>query len=216
MSHTQSVELNKIPLGSGDVYVTLWQGYIPSDEYIEKEKNLIGRTKNGANIAYSTNYYKAVSDDGKARKTKFISDEASFGYGLITWNGLTLKRLISTARVESAVTAGNTSGRRRTKIGGAANDNGKQYLLRFVCRDLKDGDIRITVRGTNTGGWSAVFGNTETILQPKFECEPLDTEGTLIVYEEEEIESIVEIDLPETYPDIDVSDTESEDSETES
>ena len=48
MSHTQTKELNKIPLGSMDFYVTEWTGTVPEDSAIEAEKNMIGRTKNGA------------------------------------------------------------------------------------------------------------------------------------------------------------------------
>ena len=201
MSHTQTKELNKIVIGSGTVFVVAWPGYVPEDDAIEQEENMLGRVKNGANIAYSTNYYKAVSDDGKARKTKFISDEASFGYGAITWNAFTLKRLISTIRINSDNT------KRTAKIGGAENDTGKQWLLRFVVKDPKDGDIRLTLRGVNTGGWAAAFGNTETILQPKFEAEPLDEEGTLILYEEEVLEAIIDIDTGVKYPDLDTEAT---------
>ena len=57
MSHTQTKELNKIPLGSMDFYITEWTGEIPSDEELETEKNMIGRTKNGATVSYTANWY---------------------------------------------------------------------------------------------------------------------------------------------------------------
>lgn len=184
MSHTQTKELDKIPLGSGTFYVTEYTGTIPADEVIEVEENNLGRTKNGADITYSTNSYEAKSDDGKARKNKLVEDSATISYGMITWNARTLEKLIATATVTE-------SGTKRTAlIGGVENDNGKLYLLRFVHTDKKDGDIRITAVGRNTGGWSAAFRpDQETIITPTFSCEPLDSDGHLIKYEEEVIEA---------------------------
>lgn len=188
MSHTQTKELNKIPIGSMDFYITEWTGTIPSDDEIEVEKNMGGRTKNGATVGYSADWYTAESDDGKAKKRRLIGEKVSINYGNITWNAYTLEKFISTARVEEK------DGKRRVKIGGVKNDNGKRYLIRGVHRDPVDGDIRITGVGVNTGGWEAVFkSDSETVITPTFECEPvLDDEGTLMIYEEETIESKTE------------------------
>ncbi|MDE5834873.1 MAG: hypothetical protein K2H26_05070 [Ruminococcus sp.] len=185
MSHTQTKELNKIPLGSMDFYVTEWTGTIPTDEELETENNMAGRTKNGATISYIANWYVAESDDGKAKKRRLVGESASISYGNITWNGNTLEKYIATARVEEK------NGKRITKIGGVQNDNGKRYLIRGVHHDPIDGDIRITGVGVNTGGWEGVFKtDSETIITPTFELEPLmDNEGTLMTYEEETIES---------------------------
>lgn len=185
MSHTQTKELNKIPLGSMDFYVTEWTGTIPTDEELEIEKNMIGRTKNGASITYGAEWYVAESDDGKAKKRRLTKETASISYGAITWNADTISALIATARVEEK------DGKRVAKIGGISNDNGKRYLIRGVCRDKIDGDIRITGVGVNTGGWEAVFKtDSETVIQPTFELEPvLDNAGTLLIYEEESIET---------------------------
>ena len=185
MSHTQTKELNRIPLGSMDFYVTEWTGTIPTDEELEIEKNMIGRTKNGASITYGAEWYVAESDDGKAKKRRLTKETASISYGAITWNADTISALIATARVEEK------DGKRVAKIGGISNDNGKRYLIRGVCRDKIDGDIRITGVGVNTGGWEAVFKtDSETIIQPTFELEPvLDDDGTLLMYEEEVIET---------------------------
>lgn len=191
MSHTQTSELNKIPLGSMDFYVIEYSGTIPADETIEVDANMIGRTKNGGTISYTANWYLAESDDGKAKKRRLTGENASISYGNITWNGNTIAKLVATARVTEA------SNKRTTKIGGVANDNGKRYLIRGVHKDAVDGDIRITAVGVNTGGWDAVFSPTqETIITPTFECEPkLDTEGTLLIYEEEVIEEAKGITL---------------------
>jgi len=185
MSHTQTKELNKIPLGSMDFYVVEWTGTIPADTELETEKNMIGRTKNGATVNYTANWYTAESDDGKAKKRRLVGESASINYGNITWNGNTLEKIIATARVEEK------DGKRITKIGGVMNDNGKRYLIRGVYHDAVDGDIRITGVGVNTGGWEAVFKpDSETVVTPTFELEPvLDDTGTLLTYEEEIIEA---------------------------
>lgn len=185
MSHTQTKELNKVPLGSGTFYITEWDGStIPENSVIEVDDNIIGRTKNGATVAYATESYTAVSDDGKARKTVIVSDSASIEYGMITWNAKTIEKMISTATVTE------TAGRRTAKIGGVENDDGKKYVVRFVHKDKIDGDIRITGVGRNSNGWNAVFSpNSETIITPHFECEPFDSDGHLLIYEEEIIEA---------------------------
>ena len=184
MAHSQTKELNKIPLGSMDFYVTEWNGTTPEDSALETEKNMIGRTKNGATINYGATWYTAESDDGKAKKRRLVGETASISYGAITWNANTISTLIATARVEEK------SNKRIAKIGGVANDNGKRYLIRGVHRDPIDGDIRITGVGVNTGGWEAAFKpDSETVIQPTFELDPLDADGTLMIYEEEIIES---------------------------
>lgn len=185
MSHTQTKELNRIPLGSMDFYVTEWTGTIPSDEELETEKSMIGRTKNGATVSYTANWYTAESDDGKAKKRRLTGENASISYGNITWNANTIEKLVATARVEEK------DGKRITKIGGVQNDNGKRYLIRGVHHDKVDGDIRVTGVGVNTGGWEAVFKpDSETVITPTFELEPsIDDTGTLLIYEEEIIEA---------------------------
>lgn len=185
MSHTQTKELNRITLGSMDFYVIEFTGTIPQDTAIEVESNMIGRTKNGGTVRYSAEWYVASSDDGKAKKRKLTGENASIEYGNITWNGNTISRLAATARVSE------TDGKRTTKIGGLANDNGKRYLIRGVHKDPVDGDVRITGVGVNTGGWEAVYSPTqESVINQSFELEPrLDSDGTLLIYEEEVIEA---------------------------
>lgn len=185
MGHTQTKELNRIPLGSMDFYVVEFSGTIPQDSAIETESNMIGRTKNGGTVNYSSTWYEAASDDGKARKRKLTDESASISYGNITWNGNTISKLVATARTSEE------SNKRTTKIGGIVNDNGKRYLIRGVHKDPVDGDVRITGVGVNTGGWEAIYSPTqETIITPTFELEPkLDSEGTLLIYEEEVVEA---------------------------
>lgn len=185
MGHTQTKELNRIPLGSMDFYVVEFSGTVPQDSAIETESNMIGRTKNGGTVNYSSTWYEAASDDGKARKRKLTAESASISYGNITWNGNTISKLVATARTSEE------SNKRTTKIGGIVNDNGKRYLIRGVHKDPVDGDVRITGVGVNTGGWEAIYSPTqETIITPTFELEPkLDSDGTLLIYEEEVVEA---------------------------
>lgn len=190
MAHTQTKELNKIPLGSGNVYIYEWDGSsdMPTYDELEVDSNLIGRTKNGATVEYTTEVYTAVSDDGKARKTKITAEEATMTWGLITWNRTTLLNILSNS-VNGGTSPLLPSDSVRTKIGGMDNDNGKRYLVHFWHKDPVDGDIRITMFGKNVSGWSAAFSpNSETVLQPKFQGEPLDSTGALIYYDEEIIE----------------------------
>jgi len=182
MSHTQTKELNKIQLGSMDFYVIEYTGTIPADNVLETEANMIGRTKNGATVTYQATWNAVSSDDGKAKKRKLNAETATIGYGNITWNAKTLEKLIATARVTETAT------KRTAKIGGVDNDNGKRYLIRGVHHDKIDGDIRITGIGVNTGGWEFTpQPENPSILNPTFELDPIDNEGTLLIYEEEVI-----------------------------
>lgn len=185
MHTTSAKELNKIPLGSADVYLMKYTGTIPKDSEIEKDENMIGRVKNGVSISYTTESYKAKSDDGKAVKTKIVSEDAYAEWSYITWNGRTLKVLLATATMDGTT----SSGKRTVKIGGLQYDDGVSYVLRLVHTDRITGDIRITMVGKNVAGWMAAFKpNQETLVNAKFEAEPLDQNGTLIVYEEEILE----------------------------
>lgn len=100
--------------------------------------------------------------------------------GIMTWNGKTLKKLCSTARVTE------DAAKRTVKIGGVGNEDGKKYVLRFLHEDAIDGDCRITIVGTNSGGLTLAFTkDKETVIDATFEAMPHDSDGTLIIYEEE-------------------------------
>lgn len=72
------------------------------------------------------------------------------------------------------------------KIGGIKNANGKKYLWRFVHTKDDGKKIRITVTGKNQGGVSITFAkDKETTVDPEITAEPLDAEGTLIIFDEE-------------------------------
>lgn len=179
-------EINRIAIGSVDIYMQEWMGTsvndIPKDDVIETEANLIGRTKDGGEITYTTTFYSVKSDDGKAGRNEMVDDSASVSFGLITWNGDTITKIIPTA-------ASSTSeGKRRTLIGGVANKNDKIYLIRAVHKDKEKGDVRYTIIGKSVNGFAAAYKpGQETTITPNVSAEPFD-DGRLIVLDEDDID----------------------------
>lgn len=175
---TNNNRLETIPLGSGNVYilpVNSTYPTMPSDAQFEQEVNMIGRTKNGATLTYSGNYYSTVSDDGVAKKTKLTSESITFSWGVMTWVAETLEKLLQT------VTVTTVDGHSRVTIGGVGNQNGQEYWIHFVGGDPVDGKITVTGRGLNTAGLVAAFANeSETVLTPTFEFTPMDSTGALV------------------------------------
>jgi len=171
--------MDRIVLGSGNLYVTEYTGNIPLDDIIETPENLIGAIKGGASLEYSASKYTAIDDSGKRTKNILTEETAKIKTGIMTWNGRTLEKLSSTARVSE-------SGKKRTvRIGGIQNQNGKNYLVRFHHLDPKDGDCRVTIVGTNQAGLTLVFAkDKETVINAEFQAMP-QPDGTLIIYEEE-------------------------------
>lgn len=189
MSRKKKKELDKIAMGSVDIYVMEFDGTsiedIPTDEVFEIDDNLIGRTKDGATITYSPNFYTAKSDDGKAALIVLTEEEATVSFGLITLNGDKLSKLTSTARVTEE------DGTRTTKIGGIANYDEKLYVFRAVYKGKKNGrgDIRYTFIGVNTQGFAEAYKpNQETIITPTITTAPFD-DGTLIIKKEYDIDT---------------------------
>ena len=178
-------EINRIALGSVDIYMQEFTGTavsdIPADSSIETEANHIGRTKDGGEITYSTTFYSVKSDDGKASRSEMTDDSATISFGLITWNGDTITRLVPTAAKTIS------SGKRRTLIGGVANSDGKVYLIRAVHKDKIKGDVRYTAIGKNVSGFAASYKpGQETTITPSIAAEPFD-DGRLIVLDEDEV-----------------------------
>ena len=169
-----------ITLGSGKLYIVEFTGQITSNEEIEKEENLIGYIQGGAELEYKPEFYTAEDDLGKAKKTIITKEEAKMKSGVMTWNGETLRKLSATGRVTEA------DGVRTVKIGGIDNNDNKSYVIHFVHKDAVDGDVRVTIVGKNTAGYTLSFAkDKETVIDAEFEAIPSDDEGTLIVYQEE-------------------------------
>src|SRR5665648_10064 len=171
----------KIVLGSGKLYITEFVGeVIPTDEILEIEDNLLGLISGGATAVYKPKFYEAKDDLGLVSKTVVTLEEVTLKSGIMTWSGNTLEKLCATARVIELL------GKRTVKIGGLGNQDGKRYVLRFVHEDALDGNIRVTIVGNNQAGFSLVFvKDKETVVDAEFKAAPLDTEGTLLIYEED-------------------------------
>ena len=174
-----------ITLGSGDLMIKEYSGEMPKYSDFNIETDLLGRIQGGATLEYSGSWYEAKDDTGKAVKTIITEEEATLKSGIITWNGKTLEKLCSTARVS------DTDGIRTVKIGGIGNYNGKSYALCFHHVDKVDGDVWIVVRAVNQGGFSLAFAkDKETVIDAEFKCLPQDDEGTLIEFVEEIAETV--------------------------
>ncbi len=169
-----------ITLGSGDLMIKEYTDTMPAYTEFDAETDLLGRIQGGATLEYKGTWYDAKDDTGKAVKTIITEEEALLKSGIITWNGKTLEKLCSTARVT------DSEGIRNVKIGGVGNHNGKSYALCFHHVDKADGDVWIVIRAVNQGGFALAFvKDKETIIDAEFTCLPQDTEGTLIQYVEE-------------------------------
>ena len=170
----------RITLGSGKLYVAEYQDVIPADNVIEVDTNLLGYIQGGATLTYTPEFYTAEDDLGYVAKKIITGEEVILSSGIMTWNGSTLAKLCSTARVTE------TDRVRTVKIGGAANYDHKQYVIHFLHEDAADGDIRITLVGSNENGFEMAFAkDQETVINAEFKAMPCDTDGTLVIYKED-------------------------------
>ncbi len=175
--------MEKIVLGSGKLYIDEFTGTLPEDVALEVEAKLLGLIQSGATLSYKPSFYEAKDDLGLVSKKILTDEEAILKSGVMTWNGNTLQKLSSTARV----TEDATKKIRTVKIGGAGNHDGKKYVIHFVHEDKVDGDIRITIVGSNEAGFELAFAkDKETVINAEFKAQPQDSEGTLILYKEED------------------------------
>lgn len=172
-----------ITLGSGKLYIAEYAGTIPADATLEVAGNLLGHISGGASLEYKPEFYRAEDDLGMVAKTRITKEEVTLKSGIMTWNGNTLAKLSATARV----TENTTTGKRLLKVGGLKNDDGKQFILRFLHEDATDGNVRITIVGQSKSGFALAFAkDKETVVDAEFTANPsIDSDGTLITIEEE-------------------------------
>ena len=171
----------KIVLGSGKLYVTTFNGTLPEDTALETNDNLIGLIQGGATLTYTPTFYEAKDDLGLVSKKYLTEEEVILKSGIMTWNGKTIEKLTATSRVSES------NGVRTVKIGGIDNYTGAKYVIHFVHTDDVDGDIRITIVGSNEAGFEMAFAkDKETVINAEFKAQPQDAEGTLILYKEED------------------------------
>lgn len=194
-----------IVLGSGELYCVLFEGRdkeLPPNEELEKEENRLGYIKGGATIEYKPSFYEAKDDMGKVSKVIVTEEEATLKSGIMTWCGNTLKKLCQTARVEED----KVKRKRIVKIGGVGNAKGEKYVLHFVHRDSTDGDIRVTIVGNNQAGFTIAFAkDNETVIDAEFKAQPMDKEGTLVLYEEDmDVDADTDTETLETVKDMEL------------
>lgn len=172
----------KIVLGSGKLYAAEFTDSIPETTTLETDDNILGLISGGATLTYEPEYYTASDDLGLAVKKMITNETVTLTSGIMTWNGNTLAKLVNTGRVDESET-----GKRTVKIGGVGNYDGKKYVLRFVHEDAVEGDIRITIVGSNEAGFEIAFTkDEETVIDAEFTAFPMDDDGTLIIFEEED------------------------------
>ena len=180
----------EIILGSGDIFVCEFSGEIPEDAVIEADANRAGNIKGGAKLEYSTSSQTVKDDKGRVTKTIITEETVKLTTGLMTWAKMWIQALISTARVDETTKAGH----RIFKIGGVSNQSKKRHLFRFVHTRDDGRKIRITVTGKNTGTISLAFDpENATTVDAEITAESLDSEGTLVIYDEELLPVVDEV-----------------------
>ncbi len=176
----------RIVLGSGKLYATTaskggdGQYTIPEKTSLEKAENLLGWIQGGATLEYTPSFYTAKDDLGMVSKKYLTEEEATLKSGVMTWNADVLKKLVATG-TKTIDTINKTE---TLKIGGIANFDNTQYVLRFVHEDKMDGNIRITIVGSNEAGFEMSFAkDKETVINAEFKALPHDNAGTLVEVE---------------------------------
>lgn len=169
-----------ITLGSGKIYLQAYSEAMPTVEDLCKDENLLGYIKGGASLEYTQETYEEKDDLGIVSKIITTSEEALLKCGLLTWNGMTLQKLIDRC------TSSEANGKRTTLIGGQGNAQGGYYAVCFAHEDAVDGNLWILIKGRNTAGATLTFAvDSGTVIEPEFKALPCDDKGTLVQLIEE-------------------------------
>lgn len=171
-----------ITLGSGKAYIAEYDSAtgIPDVETLCVAGNILGHIQGGAELTYTAETHEEKDDLGLVSKVVITAEEARLKLGLLTWNGETLKYLADRCSVTDA------EGKRTIKIGGAGNDQGKEWVVCFAHEDKKGGNLWVIIRGNNSAGFTLTFSVSEgTKVEPEFTALPQDDAGTLITLIEE-------------------------------
>lgn len=177
-------ELQEVKLGSGNLYAVAYTGAIPDHATIEIDANLLGRIQKGAVLEYKPST-KAVKDDSGAVNKEFITaEESSLKSGVLTWCMDTLNKLTASGRYsESVVNGVNVA---TLKIGGRAGRALSKYVLRFTHTKENGYKFRCTIVGTAAKGFKLEFKPEDpTVIDAEFSAVSHDSEGTLVILEEE-------------------------------
>ncbi len=173
----------RIILGSADVYIQSFTGTVPDVDTICTDANLMAYIQGGASIEYKPTFYTAKDDTGKKIKTILTEEETTLKSGLMTFNGNKFAYLCDTAEV----TTDAEKKRRTVKIGGVGRRKGTKYVICLHHTDKQDGDIWIMIVGQNQAGFSINFQkDKETVVDAEFTALPMDSDGTQIMYVEED------------------------------
>lgn len=172
----------QIPVGSAYIYAVAFTGAVPTDAAIETDGNRLGYIEKGATVQYKPTS-KAFKDDfGTLSRTVITEEEVTLKASLIAWSSANLDVFCASGRITE------TAGRRTVKIGGLKYASNKLWLFRLVHPDDKYGDVRITVVGTATGGFTLTYKQDDAgNLDLEATAQPSDSDGTLIIYDEEVI-----------------------------
>ena len=169
-----------IPVGSGYLFHDVFTGAIPVDADIETEAHRLGYIEKGGEIDYKPTYKTFKDDFGIMQRNVLTAEEATFKASLVAWSAADLNVYASTARVTES------AGHRTIKIGGLGSADGKIHLFRFVHPDAQYGTVRITIVGTQTGGFKLTFKPDDASnMDLEITAQASDNEGTLIIYDEE-------------------------------
>lgn len=170
----------QIPVGSAYIYAVAFTGVIPSDDTIETEANQLGYIEKGATVQYKPTSKTFKDDFGTLSRTVITEEEVTLKASLIAWSSANLDTFCASGRITE------TAGHRTVKIGGLKYASNKLWLFRLVHPDSKYGDVRITVVGTATGGFTLTYKQDDAgNLDLEATAQPSDSEGTLIIYDEE-------------------------------
>lgn len=182
------MDSERIILGSGYVHIGTFDASaaLPDPETFCTDANLFSYISGGATLEYKPSFYEAKDDLGKVSKTTITEEEATLKSGLMTFCGNTLEKLCDTARVTTTTKTVGKKQHRIVKVGGVANRKNAKYIICFHHEDPTDGDIWVMIVGNNQAGFSLAFAkDKETVVDAEFKAMPMDSEGTLIRYEEE-------------------------------
>lgn len=168
-----------ITLGSGKAYIMEYTGEMPTVDEICVDENHLGWIQSGAELSYTAEPHEEKDDLGMVSKIVINSEEAVLKLGLLTWNGTTLTKLVDRCKVTEA------AGKRTINIGGAANAQGKDWVVCFFQEDKADGNLWVLMRGKNQSGFTLTYAvDAATKLEPEFKALP-QADGTLITLIEE-------------------------------
>lgn len=163
-------------IGACDVFSMPFDGTtIPADALIEIDANRPGTMKDGATVDYKATVFDDSNDLGTIKIHKITDESVEMAFSLFSWSDSSFYQLCSTSAVEETATQIIIS------IGGLSKQRSENYLFRLVQRDSLQGDMRYTIVGSNTDGFTLSITKDKTGVIPcKIKATALDSTGTLL------------------------------------